>query len=274
MRSFVKMHGLGNDFVIFDARVSPLTLSATQVGALADRRRGIGCDQVAILRAPVHPDAHIWLDIINIDGRQVEACGNLTRCVAALLHGQGAPASLVVETCAGLLAAQVNQDGTVCVNMGGPRTQWDAIPLSGPMDTQSVLFADTALPPGQVVSMGNPHCVFIVDDLADFDIAEVGADISTRSCFPEQANVELIQVLGRDQLQMRVWERAIGVSVACGSGACAAFSAAHARGFVDAQVQVHMPGGTLDLMYTPAGEIVMQGPVFESFSGQVALSLL
>lgn len=259
---FHKMHGLGNDFVIFDAREHDLALSSDQARALADRHRGIGCDQLIVMRPSAKAD--FAMQIFNQDGGEVSACGNATRCVVAL-----AGRDVVVETGAGLLRGQLG-DGDVSVDMGLPGLDWDAIPLAYPMDTLHLPVGWEDLTDPAAVSMGNPHVVFFVPDAHAVELDRLGPIIEHDPLFPERVNVNVAH-LADDGLHLRVWERGAGLTQACGTGACATAVAAIRRKLVSGPVAVHLPGGTLTIDWQPGGSVRMAGPATHVFSGEIDL---
>lgn len=266
--AFIKMHGLGNDFVVLDAREAALPPMTPQVArALADRRTGIGCDQVVLLEPSAAPEAgHAFrMRIFNADGGEVEACGNAARAVA-LLHG--APA--VIETGGGPITLEPH-DGGARVDMGAPRFDWDAIPLAYPMDTAAMPvgwpMGEGALEAPMAVNIGNPHVIFFVDDAAAVALETLGPVIEHDPLFPERVNVNVASLAGPDHLKLRVWERGAGLTRACGTGACAAAVAAIRRGVVQSPVRVTLPGGDLVIAWQPGGTIKMSGPAATSFRG-------
>jgi diaminopimelate epimerase len=260
---FVKMHGLGNDFVIIDGRAAPVLMPARRVRALADRKRGIGCDQLILLEPA--DDADLFMRIWNPDGSEAEACGNATRCVAAMVGGEAR-----IRTRGGLLRAERRGDG-ITVDMGIPRFGWDEVPLSYPMDTRVMPVAWETLSGPSAVSMGNPHVVFFVDDVAGAPLDQLGPEIEADPLFPERVNVNVATVETRARLRLRVWERGAGLTLACGSGACATFAAARRRGLVEPEAVVSQPGGELLLAEGEGGHVLMTGPVETSFIGETDL---
>ncbi len=262
-RDFLKMHGLGNDFVVFDARVEPLDLSAAVVRRLADRRTGIGCDQLIIVDASATATvrARFW----NCDGEEVAACGNGSRAVAALVGGEAS-----IETAGGKLTAEAI-DGGASVDMGKPRFGWEEVPLAYPMDTLRLPLAWDGLEGPSAASVGNPHVVFFVDDPGAIDLASIGPIIEHDPVFPERTNVGVAALPTRDQMILRVWERGAGLTLACGTGAVAAVAVAQRRGLADARVTVSLPGGELVISRTDSGHLVMAGPAVVSFTGIVDL---
>ncbi|MEM6856506.1 MAG: diaminopimelate epimerase [Pseudomonadota bacterium] len=258
---FIKMHGLGNDFVVLDARRSPLPAMTNVVAkALADRREGIGCDQVIVLEPSESADFR--MRIFNSDGGEVEACGNASRAVA-LLHGEAAR----VETGGGVIALEPAEGGA-SVDMGSPRFDWDAIPLAYPMDTGAMPVAWDGLEAPMALNVGNPHVVFFVEDADAVDLSRFGPQIETEALFPEKINVNVASLAGRDHLNLRVWERGAGLTRACGTGACATAVAAISKGLVKSPVRVTLPGGDLSIEWERGGTIRMTGPASESFRGE------
>lgn len=258
--SFTKMHGLGNDFVVLDTRrdaLPPVTPALAR--ALADRRTGIGCDQLVLLEPSERADFR--MRIFNADGGEVSACGNATRAVA-LLHG--GPAS--IETAAGLLSAAPGAGG-IAVDMGVPRFGWQDIPLAYAMDTLSMPVGWDGLENPVAVNVGNPHAVFFVDDCDAVPLDRIGPVIENDPLFPERVNVNVATVTARDSIRLRVWERGAGLTRACGTGACATAIAAMRRGLVDRAVTVTLPGGPLAIAWDAEGRITMTGPAAESFRG-------
>lgn len=276
MIAFRKMHGLGNDFVVIDLRRTPGTgFSAAQVTRIADRWEGVGCDQFITIEPPRTPGATAFMGIRNPDGSEAGACGNATRCVASLLMAESGLDAVVVETVSGLLAATAADAGLVTVDMGPARLEWDQIPLAEPRDTAHLDIAAGVLRDAVAVSMGNPHAVFFVEDVAAVPLAEVGPQIEHHPLFPARTNVEAVQVLARDRLRMRVWERGAGITKACGSGACAVLVAAVRRGLADRRADVLLDGGPLGIDWRESdGHVLMTGPVATSFSGILDESLL
>lgn len=261
---FIKMHGLGNDFVVLDARVSPLPAMTAKVArALGDRRTGIGFDQLILLEPSETHDFRVRF--FNADGSESGACGNGSRAVA-LLHG--APA--VIETGGGPLALEPLAAGAR-VDMGAPRFEWDAIPLAYPMDTFTMPVGwpmdHGALEGPMAVNVGNPHAVFFVEDADAVALEKLGPIIENDPIFPERVNVNIASLAGPDHLKLRVWERGVGLTRACGTGACATAVAAIRRGLVGSPVRVTLPGGDLDIAWTPGGSILMSGPAAESYRG-------
>ncbi|HSF94748.1 MAG TPA: diaminopimelate epimerase [Thermohalobaculum sp.] len=261
---FLKMHGLGNDFVIIDARGAGDPVTPALARALGDRHRGVGFDQLAVIAD--NGGADVRVNFWNADGSTAGACGNATRCVAHLLLAESGAARLGMVTANGLLTAARLADGRVRVDMGPARTGWRDIPLAEEADT-------VALPldghPG-AVSMGNPHCVFFVEDAEAVPLAEVGPRWERHPMFPERTNVEFVQVLSRGEIRLRVWERGAGITLACGSGACGAVVAGVRRGLLDRRVTVNLDGGALEIEWRDDGNVLMTGPVSQVFEGMLS----
>jgi diaminopimelate epimerase len=271
---FIKMHGLGNDFVVLDARRRPIALTDAATKAIADRKTGIGCDQLIVLEPPVLAGADAVMRIRNADGGEVEACGNAARCIAHLLMADKKNGPIVLDTSGGRIAATAAGDGRVAVDMGPAHTGWREIPLAREMDTLHLDYTQGPLRDPAAVNVGNPHAVFFVDDAEAIDLERLGALIEHDPLFPERINVEVVQVKGHDMLRMRVWERGVGITRACGTGACATLVAAVRRGLTAAKAEVVLDGGTLEIEWLPDKHVRMTGPVATSFTGTLDESLL
>ena len=261
MRRFHKMHGLGNDFVVIDARVDAVAMTAAQARAIADRRTGIGCDQLILLEPSTSADVRMrtW----NADGGEVEICGNATRAVALLL---GKPATL--ETASGPVSVKPQDDGAT-VNMGEPHFEWDSIPLAYAMDTAAMPVGWEVLENPAAVNVGNPHVIFFVNDAATIDLARLGPIIETDPLFPDRINVNVATITGPSALTLRVWERGTGLTRACGTGACATAVAAIRSKRVASSVTVTLPGGDLHIAWAPGETIRMSGPATHVFTGEI-----
>ncbi len=274
-RPFTKMHGLGNDFVVIDARATPVDLSAGQAQAICDRRTGVGCDQLlAIERAP-NGRADAFMRIFNADGSEAGACGNGTRCVADLLMRETGGDEIAIETLAGVLPTRRSPDGRVAVDMGPALEGWRDIPLAREMDTGHLGLARGELSDPVAVNVGNPHAVFFVDDVHAVALDIVGPDLEHDPLFPDRANIGVVQVETPDRLRFRVWERGAGITRACGSGACAALVAAVRRGVIAGRrATVVLDGGDLDIAWREDGHVIMTGPVATSFHGELDAGLM
>ena len=274
MRAFIKMHGLGNDFVVVDARESPFVLDDGAARALADRREGVGCDQIVVLEPPRNGRADVFLRFWNSDGSEADACGNGTRCAASLVMAESGREAIDIETEAGLLGAQVAGPGRVTVDMGAARLGWAEIPLAHEQDTLHLELARETLRDPVAVNLGNPHAVFFVDDAAAVDLVRLGPELEHDPLFPERANIGIAQVTGPDRLRLRVCERGAGITRACGTGACAAAVAAARRGLTGRRVTVTLDGGPLEIEWREDGHVEMTGPVATAFVGELDLDAL
>lgn len=257
------MHGLGNDFVVIDARQAPIDLSPGQARAIADRKTGIGCDQLILVEPSAQAD--VRMRIWNADGGEVEACGNASRCVAMLIGGG------TIETLGGLLRGAANEDGAT-VDMGEPRFGWDQIPLGYAMDTAHMPVAWEDLADPAAVNVGNPHVIFFAEDCDGVDLERLGPTIETDPLFPERVNVNVATIESRSRIRLRVWERGVGLTQACGTGACATAVAAIRAGRATSPVEVRLPGGTLTIAWEPGGRIGMTGPATHVFSAEADLA--
>jgi len=270
---FLKMHGLGNDFVVIDSRTQKFSLDADRVRAIADRHKGVGFDQLVVLEPAPDKLADVFFRFLNSDGSEAGACGNGTRCVADLVMREKNSADLTIQTRAGLLKSRRESGGTVSVDMGPARMDWRDIPLAQACDTLHVPLAVGALADPVATSMGNPHATFFVPDAAAIDLATLGPRLENHAIFPERANIGVAQILDPATLRLRVWERGAGITLACGSGACAATVAAVRRGLLAGRrARVIVDGseggaGALEIEWRADGHVLMAGPVALSFSG-------
>ena len=263
---FMKWHGAGNDFVIFDSRGRSAVTTEALARGLGDRHRGVGFDQLAEIRDSDAAD--IDLDFWNSDGSRAGACGNATRCVARYLFDQTGKEALTIRTTHGVLEARL-VEGEVHVNMGHPQTIWDEIPLSKPMDTAHLPLDGDPM----AVGMGNPHAVFFVDDVSAVDVEVRGRAVEFDPLFPQRTNVEFAEVRSRDEIRMRVWERGTGITLACGSGACATAVAAAERGLTERKVRMEVDGGWLTLDWREDG-VWMTGPTAHVFDATLTKAFL
>jgi len=276
MVPFRKMHGLGNDFVVFNARARPLAITPEAMRLVADRRLGIGCDQLIVIEPPREPGTAAWMRIHNPDGSEAEACGNATRCIAALLMEEAGAGEVALGTLGGTLRAERRPGGLVAVDMGAPRLGWDEVPLAREIDTLHLPLAAGGVADPAACSIGNPHATFFVDDVTALDIAAIGPGLERDALFPARANIGFAQILTRDRIRLRMWERGAGITLACGSGACAAVVNAHRRGLTGRSATVVLDGGELAIAWDEAtadgpGRVMMTGPVAEVFTGTIAL---
>ncbi len=270
---FRKMHGLGNDFVVLDARVRALALTPADAIALADRRTGIGADTIVVIEPAEEEEADVFLRFFNADGGDSATCGNATRCVASLLFAETGRDRVGIATAAGLLDAWRVGDG-VAVDMGRPGLEWREIPLSRAADTLHLPVATGPIDDPVGVNMGNPHAVFFVPDAEAVDVARLGPPVENAPLFPERTNVEFATMQAPDRIRMRVWERGVGVTRACGSGACATLVAAARRGLSGRKAILVLDGGELTIEWRDDDHVIMTGPVALSFTGEIDESLL
>ncbi len=268
------MHGIGNDFVVIDTREHRLELSRAQARAIADRHTGVGCDQLILIENPIDAHADAFMRIYNTDGSEAEACGNATRCVASIVMNENATRHTIIETVAGLLDAESVGDGMISVDMGPANLDWRDIPLSDAMDTLHLSISSGPLQDPVGVNMGNPHAVFFVDDADTVDLSQHGPVIERHKIFPQFANVGVATVKSENEIRLRVWERGVGETLACGSGACAAIVAANRRGLCGRKADVQLNGGTLQMQWMPDNHVLMSGPVATSFCGHLNGALL
>jgi diaminopimelate epimerase len=265
---FLKMHGLGNDFVVIDARDGAPAVTPELARALGDRNRGVGFDQLAVIRAASDGIA-AEVDFWNSDGTEADACGNATRCVARVLMGATGVSGLDLLTGRGRLRAEDAGGGLTRVNMGHPQLDWREVPLARAMELDALPLPGS---PG-AVGMGNPHCVFVVPDAEALDLAGAGARFERDPLFPERTNVEFVEVIDRETVRMRVWERGGMVTQACGSGACAAVVVTARRGLTGRRVAVRLDGGELLIDWRDDG-VWMTGPTALVFEGRLSPEFL
>jgi len=270
---FIKMHGLGNDFIIFDARQQKLELTPERIRALSDRKTGIGCDQLIVMFAPQAPETDVFLKIYNADGGEVGACGNASRCIGKLLIEETGKVEVILETIADKLRARRGGSGLkVTVDMGEAQLDWKKIPLSSEQNTEKLPLELEGLKEPVAVSMGNPHAVFFVADAEKVPLEILGPQIEHHPLFPERTNVEVAQVLSSDKIRMRVWERGAGITQACGTGACATAVAAVRRGLAGRKVTIILDGGELDIEWRESdGHVLMTGDAVEVYRGEIEL---
>jgi diaminopimelate epimerase len=276
---FLKMHGLGNDFVVLDARAAALDLTPERRRVIADRRLGVGCDQLIVLEPPTERVADVFMRIYNPDGAEAQACGNATRCVASVVMDERKTDHVTVQTVAGLLDSQKTGVGSnglpvISVDMGLARLDWREIPVAEACDTNHMPVGVGPLQDPVGTNMGNPHATFFVDDAAAIPLAELGPKLEHDRFFPERANIGVAQLLGEGRLRLRVWERGTGITLACGSGACAAVVAASRRGLVQRKADVVLEGGTLTIEWLRDDHVLMTGGIAVAFKGELDRSLL
>ena len=264
---FRKMHGLGNDFVVLDARERVVPMTPRLAQAIADRHTGVGFDQLIVLERPRRPEAALFMRILNADGSEAGACGNATRCVAALVMDETGERRLTIETVAGLLPAERAASGLVTVDMGLARLRWRDIPLAAQADTLAVPVGMPELGDACCTNMGNPHATFFVPDADAVDLHRIGPQLEYHPAFPDRANIGIASLLGPNKLRLRVWERGVGFTLACGSGACAGLVAAARRGLTGREAEIVMERGSLTIAWAENGHVLMTGPVATSFTG-------
>ena len=279
MTEFLKMHGLGNDFIVFDARdpanAVPDQISPAAARRLADRHFGIGCDQILVIRPSTKAD--VFMEILNSDGSQAAACGNGTRCVADFVMPVGGSGTSI-ETAAGVLMARRDaKTGHIAVDMGPAHLGWQDVPLASKMDTLAVDLGPLAPVPAICHSIGNPHAVLFVDDAEAIDLAKIGPALEMHPLFPDRANISFVHQLGTNCFRMRVWERGGGITLACGSGASAVGVAAYRAGLSGRVNDIVMDGGMVTIDWqddgTESGRVIMQGPVTYVCRGQLSVEL-
>ena len=269
---FTKMHGLGNDFVVINAISQPIKLTAEQIRAIADRHFGVGCDQLLLVEKATSSDAEFRYRIFNADGGEVEQCGNGARCFALFVRDQGLTTNNVikVETAGGLIELQIEQE-QVTVDMGVPDFQPGSLPFitENQEETYNLMVNDVEYAIG-AVSMGNPHAVLQVDDVDTAEVAFVGAAIESHAQFPKRVNVGFMEIVNRDEIRLRVYERGAAETLACGTGACAAVAVGRLLGKLNEQVTVRLRGGSLNIRWQGEGHtLLMTGPATTVFKGQI-----
>jgi len=275
---FRKMNGLGNDFVVLDARSRPLKLAGDDARRIGDRKTGIGCDQIIVMEPSKKAD--LFMRIFNADGSEVSACGNATRCIALLAAEESGRPEVSIETTAGLLKAKVEAADNITIDMGRPRFAWNDIPLAEPFEDTTGIELQIGpidapvLHTPSVVNVGNPHAIFWVADAHGYDLGRFGPLLENHPIFPERANISLAEVTSPASLRLRTWERGAGLTRACGTAACAAAVAAARKGLTGREVAVELPGGTLFITWAENDHILMRGPAELEFEGVLALDTL
>ncbi|MDP4823459.1 MAG: diaminopimelate epimerase [Aestuariivirgaceae bacterium] len=268
MIPFRKMNGLGNDFVVMDARGHALPISGQAARAIGDRVSGIGCDQIIVLEPSERAD--VTMRIWNNEGSEVESCGNASRCIADILFQETGHATATIDTKGGFLSCTKAEHGLVTVDMGVPRFGWRDIPLSEPVeDTNRVPLVHAGLSEPSVVNVGNPHAIFWVEDAGAFDLARIGPELEHHALFPKRANISLAEVKSPDHIILHVWERGAGITRACGTAACAVGVAAARIGHTGRDVRVTLPGGDLRIVWDENDHIQMTGAVAYEFDGHL-----
>ncbi|MEJ0009552.1 MAG: diaminopimelate epimerase [Alphaproteobacteria bacterium] len=269
---FLKMHGTGNDFVVLDGRKRAVSIDSASAKRIADRHFGIGCDQLVVLGESKKAD--VFMRIFNSDGSEISTCGNASRCVADLLMREGNVAQATIETAAGLLVGMRAEGDSVTIDMGEPKWEWRDVPLSESRNTLHLGIAEGLLMDPVAISMGNPHAIFFVRDLHHIRLGEWGPKLEHDRLFPQRANISAVQVVSPEYIKMAVWERGTGLTLACGSAACAAVVAGVRREILERKVEVDLPGGRLSVEWRPGegnGRVLMTGPVAYVFNGEIEL---
>ena len=276
---FRKMNGLGNDFVVLDARARPIVITETSAKAISDRGSGIGCDQLIVIEKSA--DFDVRMRIWNAEGGEVQSCGNASRCIADLLFDETAKNTATISTKGGLLMASKAGDKMVTIDQGVPKFGWKDIPLSEPFaDTRHIELQygpidHPLIHSPSVVNVGNPHCIFWVDDLDVVDLGRAGPMLENHPLFPERANISFAKVVARDHIVLRVWERGAGLTKACGTAACATMAAGHRIKIIDEKCRITLPGGDLFMSVRESdGHVLMTGPVAYEFDGVLPEGLL
>jgi diaminopimelate epimerase len=271
--TFRKMHGAGNDFVVFDERPAPLGLTPARAAAIAHRRTGIGCDQFIVIEPPPPGSpADAFMRIRNPDGSEAGACGNATRCVVSLLAAETGRPDITVQTIAGLLPSRMLADGRVTVDMGPARLTWQEIPLAHEADTLHLPLSLGPVADPAACSMGNPHATFFVPDVMALPVETLGPALEHDPLFPERANIGFAEIQSPTRIRLRVWERAAGLTLACGSGACATIVNAARRGLTARRATIEVDGGILEMEWRDDGHVLMTGPVATAFQGTIDLA--
>jgi diaminopimelate epimerase len=275
MVPFRKMHGLGNDFVVLDARDRPLAVTPQAARGIGDRHAGVGFDQLIVMEppAPGAPGgADVFMRILNPDGSEAGACGNATRCIASLVADEAGKDRVVVRTIAGDLPVERLPGGLWRADMGPARLSWQDVPLAREMDTLHLPLALGPVADPAACSMGNPHATFFVADLDAIPVADLGPTLERDPVFPDRANIGFAQVLAPDRIRLVIWERGAGMTLACGSGACATIVNAARRGLTGRHATVELPGGALEMEWRADGHVLMTGPVATAFTGALDLA--
>lgn len=275
---FRKMNGLGNDFVVLDARARAIPMNEAIAEAISNRQTGIGCDQLITLESD--PDADVFMRIRNRNGSEVEACGNATRCIGDILMNETGATSVTIKTNGGMLVcSRAPEPGMIIADMGPPKLNWDQIPIAEEMDTQLIELQigpieDPILHSPSVVNMGNPHCIFWVDDVEIYDLENIGPMLENHPMFPQRANISLAHVTSPQDIVLKVWERGVGLTKACGSAACATQVAAVRKKLTSRKATVHLPGGPLVIEWRESdNHVLMSGPYEYEFDGELPLDI-
>jgi diaminopimelate epimerase len=266
--NFIKMHGLGNDFVIIDNRVNNISVNKELINKLSDRKSGVGCDQLIIIDSNSKADIHANIEIFNPSGDRAEACGNGTRCVAKLLFDESNKNEIQILSDAGILHAKRIDSSNISVNLGKLSTNWEKIPLSKEIDTLNININIDGFRNGVAVNIGNPHIVFFKENIDEVDLHTIGPIIENHKFFPNKTNVEIVEIINRNKIKMKVWERGAGSTLSCGSGACASVYAGQLKNLLNNNVEVQLELGSLFINILN-NEAIMTGPAEISFFGNI-----
>lgn len=265
---FIKMHGLGNDFVIIDKRVKNIEITKDLINKLSDRKTGAGCDQLITINTTKDKNIHAHIEIFNPSGDRAEACGNGTRCVAKLLFNESELNQIQILSDAGILNAKKIDSDNISVNLGKLSTNWEKIPLAKEIDSLNIPINIDGFGYGVAVNIGNPHCVFFGKNIKDIDLNNIGPRVENHELFPNKTNVEIIEIINKRKIKMRVWERGVGLTLACGSGACASVYAGQLKNILENNVEVQLERGSLFINIIN-DEAIMTGPAEISFYGNI-----
>lgn len=268
--NFIKMHGLGNDFIIIDKRLEKINISKNLINKLSDRKSGAGCDQLITINSSETPNIEANIEIFNPSGDRAEACGNGTRCVAKLLFDETQKKEVNIQSDAGILNAIKKDSCNVSVNLGKLSTDWQKIPLSKKIDTLNIPIKIDNFSNGVAVNIGNPHIVFFGNNLEKVDLTNIGPTIENDELFPNKTNVEIIEIINNKKIKMRVWERGAGLTLACGSGACASVYAGQLKNLLNNNVEVQLEKGSL-FIHIEKNEAILTGPAEISFYGSIEI---
>ena len=268
--NFIKMHGLGNDFVIIDKRYENVPISKDLINKLSDRKSGAGCDQLITINSSEHLKIDAVIEIFNPRGDKAEACGNGTRCVAKLLFDETKKKEINILSDSGILRAVNRDSGGISVNLGELSNDWRKIPLSEKIDTLNIPIKINGFSSGIAVNIGNPHIVFFGKNIDDLDLEKLGPTIENNKLFPNKTNVEIIEVISSKKIKMRVWERGVGITLACGSGACASVYAGQLKKLLESNVEVQLERGSL-FINIEKNEAILTGPAEISFYGSIEI---
>ena len=264
------MQGLGNDFVIIDKRINNIAITKKLIKKLSDRKSGVGCDQLITIVHSNKKDIHARIEIYNYNGDRVEACGNGTRCVAKILFNETKLKEIKIISDAGIINAKKINTNNISVNLGKLTTNWKKIPLSKNIDSLDIPINIEGLNNGVAVNIGNPHCVFFLKNIYDINLSKIGPKIEKHKLFPNQTNVEIIEIINKRKIKMRVWERGVGITLACGSGACASVYAGQLKNMLDNNVEVELERGSL-FINIKNNEAILTGPAEISFEGSLKI---